>query len=261
MFDASLLEGKLALVTMSTFGIGAETARRLAEAGAQAVVINGRDEAVGKAFAASLRERSPRTRFEFVAADITDPLQTEHLFRTIETELGGLDIMVHSGTGPGVPNLFVDMPSSLYGPLVNGLFLSLVHCCRHAVPMMISRGGGAIVSIASDAARVPTPGEAVMGAALAASVQFTRALALETARNQVRANVVAPSLVRDTKGYERVMSEPFSRKLFEKIQKRAEQRLGLPGPENLAPLAVFLASPLASHITGQVVTVNGGLAG
>jgi 2-hydroxycyclohexanecarboxyl-CoA dehydrogenase len=93
----------------------------------------------------------------------------------------------------------------------------------------------------------------------AASVQFSKTLALEMARYKIRVNVITPSLVADTKSYDIAMSEEFTRKIFEKIKERAERQLGLPTPKNVAPLAVFLASPLASHMTGQVMTINGGL--
>ena len=122
---------------------------------------------------------------------------------------------------------------------------------------MLEKGGGAIVSFASDAAKVATPGEAVTGGALAANVMFCRTAGLELARHNIRVNAVTPSITRGTKTYDRVMAAGFSKKLFEKAERRA--RLGVAHAENVAPMAVFLASPLASHITGQVVSVNGGI--
>jgi NAD(P)-dependent dehydrogenase (short-subunit alcohol dehydrogenase family) len=122
---------------------------------------------------------------------------------------------------------------------------------------MRAKGGGAIVSFASDAGKIATPGEAVLGGALAANIMFVRALGLELGRENIRVNAVTPSITRGTKTYDKVMSNEFSRRLFEKAEKRA--RLGVASAENVAPMAVFLASPLASHITGQVVSVNGGI--
>lgn len=122
---------------------------------------------------------------------------------------------------------------------------------------MIGRGGSAIVSFASDAAKIATPGETVSGACLAANVMFVRTLALELARNQIRVNAVTPSITRGTRTYDRMMADEFTRKLFAKAEGRA--RLGVASAENVAPTAVFLASPLASHLTGQVISVNGGI--
>ncbi len=261
MFDASLLTGKVALVTMSTFGMGMETAEQLGRAGAAVVVLNGRGEERGRALEARLSKEVPGTRFLFVSADITTVAGIEHLFQRIQAEFDGLDIMVHSSTavGGGTPEPFLKVPPATYTPLTEGIYLSLVRCCHHAMPMMMKRGGGAVVAITSDAAKVPTPGESVIGGLLAASVQFSKTLALEMARYKIRVNVITPSLVADTKSYDIAMSEEFTRKIFEKIKERAERQLGLPTPKNVAPLAVFLASPLASHMTGQVMTINGGL--
>lgn len=261
MFDASLLTGKIALVTMSTFGMGMETAEQLGRAGAAAVILNGRGEARGRELEARLSAEVPGTRFLFVSSDITSPSGIEHLFQRIQSEFDGLDIMVHSGTavGGGTPEPFLKVPPATYVPMTEGLYLSLVRCCHHALPLMLKRGSGAIVAITSDAAKVPTPGESVIGGLLAASVQFSKTLALEMARYKIRVNVITPSLVADTKSYDLAMSEEFTRKIFERIKERAERQLGLPTPKNVAPLAVFLASSLASHITGQVMTVNGGL--
>lgn len=261
MFDSKLLAGKNALVTMSTFGIGAATAELLGRAGAATVILNGRGEERGRALEARLSAAIPTTRFKFISADITAAASIEQLFRRVAEEVDGLDIMVHSGTGTGggTPEVFEKIPTATYEPLAQGLYLSLVRCCHHALPLMMKRGGGSIIAVTSDAAKVPTPGESVIGGLLAAAVQFSKTLALEVARHKIRVNVITPSLVADTKSYELAMSEEFTRKIFEKIKSRAERQLGLPSPMNVAPLAVFLASPLSSHMTGQVMTVNGGL--
>jgi NAD(P)-dependent dehydrogenase (short-subunit alcohol dehydrogenase family) len=122
---------------------------------------------------------------------------------------------------------------------------------------MLAKGGGAIVSYASDAAKAPTPGESVHGGALAANVMFTKVLALELGRQNIRVNAITPSITRGARTYDAVMAGGFSKKLFEKAERKA--RLGAASAETVAPMAVFLVSPLASHITGQVISVNGGI--
>ena len=258
MFERSLLAGKVALVTGSTAGIGARTAEQLANAGAEVVILNGRSRESGLAMKAELEGLAPGTRFDFVAADYNKPEEVQRLFDHALKTYDGVDIFVHTCMTEGAgPKPFLETDRAYWQAAVSGIFLSLLECSRHAALQMRARGGGAIVSFASDAAKVATPGEAVLGGALAANVMFVRALALELAREQIRVNAVTPSITRGTKTYDRVMAGGFSKKLFEKAERRA--RLGVASAENVAPMAVFLASPLASHITGQVVSVNGGI--
>lgn len=258
MFDGSLLMGRVALVTGSTAGIGARTAQQLAQAGAEVVILNGRSAAAGEAMKAELEAEVPNAKFDFVPADYNQPEQVKALFDHARDAYGGVDIFVHTCmTDGGGPKPFMETDRAYWQAAVSGIFLSLLECCRHAVPQMQAKGGGAIVSFASDAARIATPGEAVLGGALAANVMFVKALALELGRDKIRVNAVTPSITKGTKTYERVMAGGFSKKLFEKAESRA--RLGVASAENVAPMAVFLASPLASHITGQVISVNGGI--
>ena len=108
---------------------------------------------------------------------------------------------------------------------------------RAALPHLTQSGGGAIINIASDAAKVATPGEAVIGAVMAGIVMFTRGMAIEAKRNGIRANVITPSIVRDTPLYDRLMADPFAGKLFGKAEPMAH--LGVAEPGDLAALAVF----------------------
>ena len=122
---------------------------------------------------------------------------------------------------------------------------------------MAAQGGGVILNTASDAAKVATPGETLAGAFLAGIAMFTRTLAVEGKRNGIRANCLTPSIVCDTPFYDRLMAGPFSGKLFAKAEQAA--RLGVVTPKDIAPLVVFLASPAAAKLTGQSISVNGGI--
>jgi 2-hydroxycyclohexanecarboxyl-CoA dehydrogenase len=259
MLDRTMA-GKVALVTGSTSGTGRATALSFARQGAATVFLNGRDAAQGEIVRADLAAKVPDTQFHFLRADMNSRDEIEAMFAQAVEIAGGLDMFVHSGYGgSGKPDLFENMSVIHKEEVITGIYMSLVRCCHHAVPLLRARGGGSIVGVISDAAKVPTPGEAVHGGALAGSGMFLRGLAREVGRYQIRTNAVCPSLIRDTRNYDKVLTDGFSKKLFEKIEKRAQ--LGLPGPEDLANLITFLSGPLASHITGQMVSINGGISG
>jgi len=147
--------------------------------------------------------------------------------------------------------------SSASRQCVNHYILGTVHVSRCALPHMMAAGGGVIINVASDAGRVPTPGACLNGAAMAAIIMFSRTLAVEAKRSGVRVHALTPSIVSDTRTFDRVMEPGFSAKLFAKAISRAS--LGVVGPDDVAPAAVFLASPAAAKMTGQVISVNGGI--
>jgi 2-hydroxycyclohexanecarboxyl-CoA dehydrogenase len=126
-----------------------------------------------------------------------------------------------------------------------------MHLTRAALPLMQAQGGGSIVNIASDAAKVPTPGEAVLGAAMAAIVMFTRVTAVEAKRNGIRVNAITPSLIAGTPTANNMLRYGFSRKLFEKVA--AQAHLGVAEPDDMASLIVFLGGPGAARLTGQAI--------
>jgi NAD(P)-dependent dehydrogenase (short-subunit alcohol dehydrogenase family) len=128
---------------------------------------------------------------------------------------------------------------------------------RAVLPYMQQQGGGSIINVASDAAKVATPGESVLGAAMAAIVMFSKVAAIEAKRNGVRVNAVTPSLIAGTRTADNVLKDGFSKGLFEKAATLAH--LGVAEPEDLASLIVFLGGPGAARLTGQAISVNGGI--
>ena len=129
--------------------------------------------------------------------------------------------------------------------------------CSVVLPLMRAQKSGVIINIASDAAKVATPGESVIGAVMAAIVMFSRTLAMEAKRDGIRVNALTPSLVEGTATADRILAEGFSQKLFQKAAKLAH--LGVARPEDLAAISVFLAGPGGAKITGQAISVNGGI--
>jgi 3-oxoacyl-[acyl-carrier protein] reductase len=248
-------KSRVAVVTASTSGIGKETARLFGEGGAETVILNGRNPTTGARVRDELSAAFPATSFQFIPGDLNAPEQSNALFDQIQREIGRIDVLVHCGGSQVKPEFFTRMDPETYQDQIDGHFMSFVTCCRRTIPMMAA--GGSIVAIASDAGKVATPAETMIGAMKAAVIMFSRALAMEVSRQDIRVNVVTPSLVANTVSFDRVMSGETSRRIFEKATAKA--KLGLPTPEDVAPLAVFLSSPYASKITGQAVSVNGGI--
>lgn len=246
-----------ALVTGSTGGIGFEIAAQLAEAGVPRVAICGRDEARNAAALDAIRERVPGCDVRVLLADFAQKGAAKALVDQVVAAFGTLDILVNSIPGHLSPQPFHQIPIEALDEQFQSHVGSVMQACHAAMPHMIAREGGAIINLASDAAKIATPGEAVQGACKAAVVMFSRTLALEGGRFGIRVNAITPSIVRDTSAYRRVMASEFSQKLFAKAEAKA--KLGVATPADIAPLAVFLAGPGAAKLTGQAISVNGGI--
>ncbi|MGW0035124.1 SDR family NAD(P)-dependent oxidoreductase [Gordonia sp. NPDC003376] len=246
-----------ALIVGGTSGVGLATALGLAEAGVRRMVLVGRDKERGDAARQAVREHHPDADVHFISADATDESEVERVVSTAHRELGSLDICVNSTTTAYRPELLHRTPAADFSGILTGQALPPMLFTRAALPLMQEQGGGSIVNIASDAAKVPTPGESVLGAAMAAIVMFSRVAAIEAKRNGVRVNAVTPSLINGTRTAAHVLSDGFSRSLFEKAATQAH--LGVAEPDDLASLIVFLAGPGAARLTGQSISVNGGI--
>jgi NAD(P)-dependent dehydrogenase (short-subunit alcohol dehydrogenase family) len=253
----STLDRPAVLITGGTSGVGLETAAQFAEAGARGVVINGRNLERGEAARQAILRRVPGANVAFVAGDCNTAAGARAVCEAARERFGRIDVLVNSTTGPYAPKLLRDIePEEMQGIVIQQLMAPLL-TSRIVLPWMTEQGGGAIVNIASDAAKVTTPGETVLSAAMAGIVMFSRTMAIEAKRNGVRVNVVTPSIIENTGNHERVMADPFASKLFGKAIKLAH--LGVVNPVDMAQLIVFLASPKASKITGQAISCNGGI--
>lgn len=244
------------MVTGGTSGIGLAAVMRFAADPAARIVINGRNPDRGEAACQAVRARFPSASVEFVAADVSTQTDSARLFADAAAYFGGsIDVLVNSAGGDFAPALFHDVPLDECDGIVRHWLLATIYCCHHALSRMTD--GGAIVNVASDAAKVPTPGEAIVGAAMAGIAMFSRTLAMEAKRRGIRVNVVTPSLVSGTLTHDRVTRGGFSARLFQKAT--AAAHLGIPVPDDVAATIEFLAGPGAARMTGQVVSVNGGI--
>jgi 2-hydroxycyclohexanecarboxyl-CoA dehydrogenase len=251
------LEDSRVVITGGTSGVGLAAARRLAAAGVTRIVLLGRDEQRGRVASAAVAEQSPRTQVDYVPVDANDAVDVTRAVDECLALLGRIDVLVNSSSSAGIPALLHDTPIEDIAGLLGGQALAPMHMTRAVLPSMREQRGGVIVNVASDAAKVATPGETVLGAGMAAIVMFTRALAMEAKRDGIRVNVLTPSLIAGTPTSDRVLEEGFSRKLFTKAAEMAQ--LGVAGPDDLGALIVFLAGPAAARLTGQAISVNGGI--
>jgi len=248
------LKNKAAIVTGGARGIGQAIVQRLAEAGADVMIGDFRiDEAQGTA---SVIEKATGRRICAVRADVTDLKQVEALRdRTIEA-FGKIDVLVNNaGWDRLMP--FLKTTPELWDKIIAVNYKGVIHTCYAILPHMAQRKQGSIVNISSDSARVGSTGEAIYSGSKAAVVAFSKTLAREHARDNIRVNVICPGLA-DTPLLSEIQEEPFGQKVLGSIVNYVPLKR-LAQPDDIAPLAVFLASDAAGYITGQVTSVNGGL--
>ena len=247
----------IVVVTGGTAGIGRACAEALLAAGAAGVLINGRDPRRAENARADMQARFPAARIAVATGDVAQADVAQRVMAEAMQQFGRIDVLVNSTGGNDLPRLLHRTPlEEIPGILERCLFAQIL-CCAAALPYMREARRGTVVNIASDAAKLPTPGESVIGAAMAGIVMFTRVLAVEGKRDGIRANVLTPSMTSGTEHFDKVMADPFSGKMFAKAEKMAS--LGVVTKDELAALVVFLASPAAAKITGQAISMTGGI--
>lgn len=251
------LNDKTALVSGSTSGIGREIALAFADHGAD-VIVNGRSADAGTQLVERLEEEGVRATF--AQSDITDPEALSKAVDGAAKRMGGIDIVVANGavgSGPST-NFFRDMPASEFESMTAHHYLSRLYVIDATLEYLIESEDGRVVSISSDAGRIPTPGEVLPGGAAAAVQMATRALAQEFARWEIPVNAVAPTVVEDTELIDQITGEGPVASVFE----GALDKQTFPvRSKDVAEIVLFLTgSPAARPVTGQTLSVTGGVA-
>ena len=243
------------LVVGGSAGIGFASAEKLALAGVRRIVIASRNAERGEQ--ARARLAATGAEVSWIPGDATRAEDAERIAAEAERILGGIDVFVCSTVAEATPELFRDIPTAAIAGIVSEMLLPPMQMVSAVLPYMRERRGGVIITVASDAGKTATPGETIIGACKAAIIMFTRTIAIEGKRDGIRANVLTPSLVNGTASTERITTDGFSAKLFAKAAEQAH--LGVPTADDLGDLVVFLASPGAARLTGQAISVNGGI--
>ena len=246
--------GKTVLVTGGARGIGRAVVQAFAAAGADVVIADMRLEDAERT-ATEIGNCDCR-RVVAVQTDVTKREEIDRLRDETLRIFGKIDVLVNcAGWDRLLP--FLKTTPELWQKVLNINFLGVVNMCHAILPHMVERKQGAIINISSDTGRVGSFGEAIYASSKAAIMAFSKTLAREHARDNIRVNVVSPGLC-ETPLIEEMREDPLTAKILGSIVNFIPlKRLGQ--PEEIAPMVVFLASDAASYITGQVYSVNGGL--
>ena len=244
---------KVALVTGGSRGIGRAISRRLAEEGARVAIAD------------ILEDEARQTATEIVAAggqalavttDVTQLDQVRACVQHVTDTWGPVDILVNNAGWDRIEP-FVESSPETWDKVIAINLRGPINLCHTVAPQMIERKQGKIISISSDAGRVGSTGEAVYSACKAGIIGFSKTLARELARSQVNVNVVCPGPT-DTALLQQVTQGARGARVIEAMTRAVPfRRLGQ--PEEIASAVAFFASPAADFVTGQVLSVSGGL--
>ncbi|HEX3724643.1 MAG TPA: SDR family oxidoreductase [Pirellulales bacterium] len=248
------LRDRVAIVTGGGGAIGRAIARRLADEGV-AVGIFDRDSAAAMETVRGIEHSGGRARAQTV--DITDYVAVEQAVLATEADQGPTDILVNNAGWDQAGN-FLDTSPVDWNRLIAVNLLGPLNLHHVVLKGMVARGRGRVVNIASDAARVGSSGEAVYAAAKAGVVALTKTIAREVARQTITLNVVCPGPT-DTPLLASFAGKGEAGQKLRAALERAIPFKRLGQPDDIAGIVAFLASDEASYITGQVISVSGGL--
>ncbi|MBB6092932.1 NAD(P)-dependent dehydrogenase (short-subunit alcohol dehydrogenase family) [Povalibacter uvarum] len=247
LFD---LKGKVAVVTGATRGIGLAIAERMAEHGAK-VVVSSRKLDVCEEVVKGIKAKGGEAFAH--ACNIGRKEDLQGLVNATIQKWGGIDVLVCNAAVNPYFGPSIDMPDDAYDKVMNSNVRSNFWLCNMVLPQMAQRGGGSIIVISSIAGLLGSPALGVYGISKAADMALVRNLAVEWGPKNVRANCIAPGLVRTD----------FAKALWENPETYAHtvkayplRRIG--EPDEIAGAALFLAGPSGSFMTGQTIVIDGG---
>jgi 2-hydroxycyclohexanecarboxyl-CoA dehydrogenase len=248
------LEGKTAIVTGAGRGIGRAIALALAREGCQVGIA---DLLADSARAVAAEVEALGVKGLSLPADLTRRADVTRMAQEAQAQFGQVDILVNNA-GWDRMGLFLETDEDTWDRIIAVNLKAMLYVCKAVLPSMVARGAGKVVNIASDAGRVGSSGEAVYSATKGAVIAFSKALAREMARHRITVNAVCPGLTETPLLQSLRDQSPKMERILEAVT-RATPLGRVASPEEIAGAVVFFASPEADFVTGQTLSVSGGL--
>lgn len=250
IFPSMSLEGKVALVTGGGGGLGSLAARAYCAAGADLVLVGRAPEKL-RSVAAEVRAAGRNATV--IEADVTDSQSVAAMVRRAMEAFGRIDILVNNA-GVTSPKLLVDLSDDEWRRVIDTSATGTFYCMRAVAPLMMAQNSGRIINMGSILSLRGMANRTAYSAAKAAVANLTRAAAFEFGPHGITVNALAPTVIVTDLNRANVKTQP---QLYKAVVDRMPLgRLG--APEDIAGALVFLASPAAAFITGQVLCVDGG---
>ena len=249
------MQGKRVLITAGAGGIGRVMAQTFVEAGAKVHICD--------VVQAAIDETAQSLGVSATLCDVSDLGQVDRMFADVRTHLGGLDVMVNNAGIAGPTGKVEEISIADWQRCIeidlNGMF----YCTRLAVPMLKAAGGGSIVNLSSAAGRLGFPYRTPYAAAKWAVVGFTKSLSMEVGTDNIRVNAIQPGVVEGER-IDRVIAAKAQAVgiSFEEQKKISLERVSMRSmvsPQDIANMALFLASDAGAHVTGQAISVCAGV--
>lgn len=247
--ETIMLKGKNAIVTGASRGIGRAIAIKFAELGAN-VVLNYRSD-INSVQEVVKEIESKGVKALAIQGDVSSFEDSKKIIDEAMEKLGSVDILVNNA-GITKDSLIMRMKEEEFDKVIEVNLKGVFNCIKHAIPVMVKQRSGKIINISSVVGLSGNAGQANYAAAKAGIIGLTKSVAKEVASRGITANAIAPGFIQTD------MTETLGEKVKENIKANIPlKRLG--SPEDIANTAAFLASDMASYITGQVISVDGGM--